>query len=115
MDGYEVTCSVENRAATGIAEVVVHLRIHAGGDLVLNDAHSREATVFARQALAGNASMRLRFPHIVRLPLESFDTAADRGPGFAATVYWRDDDGKRWKRTGGGRAVTCRQRDYPTG
>lgn len=105
---------MENRSASGIAEVAVHLRMQAGGDLELGGRRSREATVFARRALAGNASATLRFPHVARLPLPSFDTEADRGPGFETTVYWRDDDGKRWKRTDGGRAVSCRARDYPT-
>lgn len=109
-----MTCSIENRSSTGIVEVSIRLRIHAGGDLEHGGKRTSEATRFAPQAVAANAAFSVRFPHVVRLPLESFDTESDRGPGFTATVYWRDDSGKRWKRTDGGRAVACRARDYPT-
>jgi hypothetical protein len=113
MDGYEVTCSVENRSSSGIAEVAVRLRIHSGGDMECDGERTSEATVFARQAVAATAAIRIHVPHIVRFPLGSFSTDADRGTGFSATVYWRDDDGRRWKRTDGGRAIACRARDYP--
>jgi hypothetical protein len=114
MDGYEVKCFVENRSSAGIADVAVCLRVHAGGDLELDGDRTRCATRFARQAVAANAVVSIRFPHVARLPLGSFDTDADLGPGLTATVFWRDDDGKRWKRTDGGRAVGCRTRDYRT-
>jgi hypothetical protein len=111
--GYEIVGIVTNDSTIGIADVSIHLRMLAGGDLRLGNRTMTEARHFARRALAAGRTMEVKFPYIARLPEASWDLADDRGPGYVETLYWRDADAKRWKRTAGGAATRCRAKDFP--
>lgn len=111
--GYEIVGIVTNDSMIGIADVSIHVRMLAGGDLRLGNRTVTEARHFARRALPAGRTMELKFPHIARLPEASWDLDDDRGPGYVETLYWRDADAKRWQRTSGGTATRCRARDFP--
>lgn len=112
--GYEVVATVTNGSSVGIADIAVHLRVLRGGDLRSSNQTVTNAWSFARRALAAGTSLELKFPHVVRLPETSWDIDDDRGPGYVATLFWRDHDKKRWKRVAGQPATRCRVSDFPT-
>ena len=114
LDGYRIVCTVFNRSSIGISDAlsVIRLRMQ-GGELERDGEISIGAVIFAYRAIAGGDSAHLVFPHVVRLAEATFDTQAERGPGYSATLFWRDEAGKRWQRRDGGRATACRTRDFP--
>lgn len=112
LDGYQIVCTVFNRSGVGISNVTVQLRMQSG-ELERNGETSTEAVVFAHHAVAGGDSMEVEFPHTVRLGEATFDPHAEGGPGYSATLYWRDEFGRRWRRRDGGHATSCRAKDFP--
>lgn len=108
-----MVCEVQNKSSVGISEVAITLKVRIG-KLELDGVVSKKSTVFSQRAIAGGESHTLEFPHVVRFGLGSFDIDSDQGSGYAATLYWRDEAGKRWRRTNGDRAKACRARDFPS-
>ncbi len=84
-----------------VSELAVRIEMQTGE---LDDGGTTTTTAVrrARRALGTNDSIELKFPHIARFDASTFDTDAEGRPGYTATLFWRDEAGKRWQRTGGG-------------
>jgi hypothetical protein len=113
LDGYELVCDVLNFSPFGISNVAVGIRMLLG-ELTHEDKVETHHTAFATQAIPTGHTLSMRFPHIVRLGRATFDTEKDRGAGYTATLYWRNERGKHWLRTDGERAKPCKSRDFPS-
>lgn len=112
IEGYRLRCTVNNGSPVGISDIAIRVSMN-DGELDLGSGISRDAVLHARRALPAGDALEVEFPHVVRFGERTFDVGADVGAGFSATLFWRDDAGKRWCRTDGGFAKRCRAQDYP--
>ena len=109
-DGYEIEYQIENRSPIGISEVSLFVSI--GGEMELGGQASTSATVCIEQAIAAGSEYAGTLPHLVRFIEGSFDLDGER-EGVTATLFWKDELGRRWCRTGGCAPERCSPTRFP--
>jgi hypothetical protein len=113
LDGYELSCDIVNNSPLGISDVAVAIRMMVG-QVEYQGVVETQHTAFARHAVPSGHTLSMRLTPTIRLGRATFDTSTDRGSGYSATLYWRNETGKQWSRTDGERAKPCKSRDFPS-
>jgi len=112
LHGYELTFEIDNHSAIGISAVAVRVKM-INGQLELDGVITSAHTAFAQQAIPSGGHVTLALTHIARLDPRFFAVDDQGHDGYSATLFWRDESGRGWRRTDAAAARSCPAREYP--
>ncbi len=110
--GYQFEFEIRNRSPVGISAVVVLVEM-TSGELELSGKRLTHFTTRAGRAIASGDEIAVTSPHVARFPAAFFDADDGSSRGYVATLYWKDEVGKTWRRCGDDGAERCSAKEHP--